>query len=189
LQSRTTSLLSKLNGDEVLVHTIMEAPERWNVAVKTSQSRLTILNEIKSQQQRNSGAEAAFLDLPTTSVRESVLRNSNETHLCQLTVWIGGGRLKTWYFYQSLYHRLIWSCYLSLLWPLLLGLVPSLDSRTSLRCGMCRDRSNILGWNLRLQKVDSCWILLSVIKISKQISLHIQHSPRRMKLLCIQFTF
>jgi len=28
LQSRTTSLLSKLNGDEVLVHTIMEAPER-----------------------------------------------------------------------------------------------------------------------------------------------------------------
>jgi Rab3 GTPase-activating protein catalytic subunit len=27
LQSRTTSLLSKLNGDEVLVHTIMEAPE------------------------------------------------------------------------------------------------------------------------------------------------------------------
>ena len=90
LQSRATSLLSKLNGDEVLVQTIMEAPEGRNIAVKTSQSRLAILNEINSQQQRNSGAEAAFTELPTASVREYVLRNSDETHPCQLTVCIGG---------------------------------------------------------------------------------------------------
>ena len=90
LQSRATSLLSKLNGDEMLVQTIMEAPEGRSIAVKTSNSRLGILNEINSQQQRNSGAEAAFTELPTPSVREYILRNSDEKHPCQLTVSIGG---------------------------------------------------------------------------------------------------
>ena len=91
LQSRATSLLSKLNGDEMLVQTIMEAPEGRNIAVETSQSRLGIMNEISAQQQRNSGAEASVSsELPAPSVREYILRNSDEHHPCQLTVCIGG---------------------------------------------------------------------------------------------------
>lgn len=91
LQARATSLLSKLNFDEKLVSTILEAPEGRNFAVTSSQSRAGILKEIHTQQKRNNGKMVDTVDfLPAPSVREYIIRRSDERSPCQLTVCIGG---------------------------------------------------------------------------------------------------
>jgi len=91
LQARATSLLSKLNFDEKLVSTILEAPEGRNIAVTSSQSRDRILKEIHTQQKRNNGKMTDSVDfLPAPSVREYIIRTSNERSPSQLTACIGG---------------------------------------------------------------------------------------------------
>lgn len=89
--SRATSLLTKLNDDEDLVQMILEAPEGRNIEAHSCQSRTGIMDEIHSQQQRNSGiATDDMTDMPFPSVREYVLRNLDERNPCQLTTCIGG---------------------------------------------------------------------------------------------------
>lgn len=91
LQARATSLLSKLNFDEKLVSTILEAPEGRNFAVNSSQSRAGILKEIHTQQKRNNGKVTDTVHfLPAPSVREYIIRRNDERSPCQLTVCIGG---------------------------------------------------------------------------------------------------
>ncbi len=90
LLSRATSLLTKLNGDEEMVKLILEAPENRISEAHSSLSRSGILEEINSQQKRNSGQTSGMNELPFPSVREYVLRNLDEQNPCQLTTCIGG---------------------------------------------------------------------------------------------------
>jgi hypothetical protein len=90
LQSRATSLLSKLNGDIELVQSIMESPEGRNIKVSMDGSRTELLNEILQQEERNAGITGNSSNLPSPSLREYILRNSDGNRPCQLTVCIGG---------------------------------------------------------------------------------------------------
>ena len=90
LQSRATSLLSKLNGDIELVQSIMESPEGRNIKVSMDGSRAELLNEILQQEERNAGITGNSNNLPSPSLREYILRNSDGNRPCQLTTAIGG---------------------------------------------------------------------------------------------------
>jgi Rab3 GTPase-activating protein catalytic subunit len=89
LQSRATSLLSKLNGDIELVQSIMESPEGRNIKVSMDGSRTELLNEILQQEERNAGITGNSSNLPSPSLREYILRNSDGNRPCQLTTAIG----------------------------------------------------------------------------------------------------
>jgi hypothetical protein len=63
LQSRTTSLLSKPNGDIGLVQSIMESPEGRNIKVSMDGSRAELLNEILQQEERNAEIIFSFIKI------------------------------------------------------------------------------------------------------------------------------
>jgi len=91
LLSRATSLLSKFSGDSSLVQRVLQKSDGYRLSATSHDSRSGILKEIQCQQQRNSGSSTVCMDdIPFPSVREYILRNSDDCNPCQLTVSIGG---------------------------------------------------------------------------------------------------
>jgi hypothetical protein len=80
---RATTLLHKFPRQYEVVHDILRRPEHDPVVLNDKQGRSGILNAIHHQQGRTADG------LPVPSLREYVLRNTDEDKPCQLCVRFG----------------------------------------------------------------------------------------------------